>query len=109
LIDDQYRALIAKIPYAWLRALLGVAYNFGFRKSELVGLRVLQIDLKARTIHLLPGTTKSDKGRGVALTDEIFDLISECVKGKEPGDPDFTCADGTPVNDSRRSWRTLAG
>jgi integrase len=106
--DDQYRALMAKIPYAWLRALLAVAYNFGFRKGELVGLRVFQIDLKARSIRLLPGTTKNKKGRKVVMTDEVFELISECVKGKQPGDPVFTWADGTPVQDFRRTWRTLA-
>jgi integrase len=107
-IDDQYRALMAKILYAWLRALLAVAYNSGFRKGELAGFRVSQIDLKARTIHLLPGTAKSDKGRKVVMTDEVFGLISECARGKLPGDAVFTWADGTPVNDSRRTWRTLA-
>jgi integrase len=106
--DDQYHALQAKIPYAWLRALLAVAYNFGFRRGELVGLRVSQVDLKARVIHLLPGTTKNDKGRKVVMTAEVFELISECVKGKQPGDAVFTWADGTPVNDFRRSWRTIA-
>jgi integrase len=106
--DEQYTALKAVIKYPWLRAALAVAYNFGFRKSELVGLKVSQIDLKARTIHLLPGTTKSDRGRAVVMTDEVFELISECVKGKNPGDPVFTWADGTPVNDFRRTWRTLA-
>ena len=106
--DDQYQTLKTKIPYAWLHALLAVAYNFGFRKGELVGLRVSQIDLKTRTIRLLPGTTKSDKGRKVVMTDEVFELISECVKGKQSGDPVFTWSDGTPVNDFRRSWRTIA-
>ena len=106
--DEQYQILQAKIPYAWLRALLAVAYNFGFRKGELVGLRVSQIDLKARIIHLLPGTTKNDKGRKVVMTDEVLELISECVKGKQPGDQVFTWADGTPVNDFRRTWRTIA-
>jgi integrase len=106
--DEQYQALQAKIPYSWLRALLAVAYNFGFRKGELVGLRVSQIDLKARTIRLLPGTTKSDKGRVVVMTDEVFELISDCVKDKQPSNPVFTWADGTPVQDFRRTWRTLA-
>ncbi len=49
--DEQYKALLEKCNYGWLRALLAVAYTFGFRKGELLGLRVSQIDLKARTIH----------------------------------------------------------
>jgi integrase len=106
--DEQYKALQAAIPYPWLRTLLAVAYNFGFRRGELVGLRVSQVDLKARVIHLLPGTTKSDEGRNVVMTGEVFDLISESVKGKKPDDHVFTWGDGTPVNDFRRSWRTIA-
>jgi integrase len=38
--DEQYAALQARAKYVWLRALLAVAYNFGFRKGELLGLRV---------------------------------------------------------------------
>ncbi len=106
--DEQYAALQAKCKYGWLRALLAVAYNFGFRKGELLGLRVSQIDLKARTIHLLPGTTKNDKGRAVVMTDEVYRLISECIKGKKPGDRVFIWANGKPVKDFRRTWRTLA-
>ncbi len=71
-------------------------------------MRVSQIDLKARTIHLLPGTTKNDKGRAVVMTDEVYRLISECIKGKKPGDRVFIWANGKPVKDFRRTWRTLA-
>ena len=47
--DEQYTTLQAKAKYVWLRG-TPVAYNFGFRKGELLGLKVSQIDLKARTI-----------------------------------------------------------
>jgi integrase len=106
--DEQYAVLQAKCKYGWLRALLAVAYNFGFRKGELLGLRVSQIHLKARTIHLLPGTTKNDQGRAVVMTDEVFKLVSECIKDKKPGDAVFTWANGKPVTDFRRTWRTVA-
>jgi integrase len=106
--DEQYAALQAKAKYVWLRAVLAVAYNFGLRKGELLGLRVSQIDLKARTIHLLPGTTKNDKGRAVVMTEDVYKLVAECVKGKKPGDRVFTWANGKPVTDFRRTWRTLA-
>jgi integrase len=108
LTDEQYKVLLKKCKYGWLRVLLAVAYNFGFRKGELLGLRVSQIDLKARTIHLLPGTTKNDEGRAVVMTEEVFKLISELVKHKQPEDAVFTWANGKPVTDFRRTWRTLA-
>jgi integrase len=71
-----------------------VAYTFGFRKGELLRLRVRQVDLKARTIHLLPGETKNDKGRTVVMTDEVYRSLSKCVKGKTPDDAVFTGANG---------------
>jgi integrase len=85
--DEQYETLQSKARYDWLRAVLAVAYNFGLRKGELLGLRVSQIDLKARTIRLLPGTTKSDKGRAVVMTEDVYKLVAECVKDKKSADP----------------------
>ena len=37
LTDEQYDALQTNCKQPWLRALLAVAYTYGFRKSELVG------------------------------------------------------------------------
>jgi integrase len=106
--DEEYDALQANAKYTWLRGVLAVAYTFGFRRAEVLGLQVSQVDLKARTIRLLPGTTKNDKGRVVVMTDEVFDLIFECVKDKTPSEPVFMWANGRPVTDFRRTWRTLA-
>jgi integrase len=105
--DEQYAALQEKCKLGWLRALLAVAYNFGFRKAEMLGLRVSQVDLKARTIHLLTGETKSDKGRTVVMTTEVHRLLSEAIKDKKPGDAVFTWPNGRPVKDFRGSWDVL--
>jgi integrase len=56
----------------------------------------------------MPGTTKNDKGRAVVMADEVHKLVSECIKGKKAGDSVFTWANGKPVTDFRRTWRTLA-
>jgi integrase len=105
--DKQYAALVANCKQTWLKALLAIAYNFGFRKGELLGLCCGQIDLEARTIHLLPGTTKSDKGRTVPMTEEIFGLLSECVRGKIATDAVFTWGDGRPVKDFRGAFAAI--
>jgi integrase len=104
---EEYAALQAKAKHAWLRALLALAYNFGFRKGELLGMRVFQIDLNARTIRLLSGTTKTDLGRTVVMTAEVQKLLSECVKGKKAEDAVFTWANGDPVEDFRGTWKAL--
>lgn len=43
--EAQYRKLVLHAPELWLRAMLAVAYTFGFRKSELLEMRVNQVDL----------------------------------------------------------------
>ena len=79
LTAEEYGKLQKACKHDWLRALLAVAYNFGFRKSELLGLNVSQVDLKAQTIRLLPGETKSGLGRTVVMTAEVLPLITECM------------------------------
>lgn len=105
--EEQYKTLQDKCRLGWLHALLAVAYNYGFRKQELLGLRVFQVDLKERTIQLLPGTTKNDMGRTVKMTNEVHKWISECVKDKGSEDAVFTWANGDPVIDFRGSWAKL--
>ena len=82
-----------------LRAILAAAYTFGFRRSELLRLRVRQVDLLARTIHLDAGTTKNDDGRTVKMTQEVWELLAPCVRDKEPDDHVFTRAGNAPVLD----------
>jgi integrase len=115
LTDEQYDSLQENCEYQWLRALLAIAYTFGFRKSELVGrvqrnqpgMRISQINLKDRTIHLWAGTTKNDEGRTVKMTDEVYNLLCECVRDKKPDDAVFTWANGKPVKDFRGAWSEM--
>lgn len=102
--DEQYAQIVAQCEQSWLRALVAVAYSFGFRKAELLNMRVRQIDLKARTIRLEPGTTKNKDGRTVVMTAEVHRLLSECVKGKAADDAVFTWPDGSAVLDFRAMW-----
>jgi integrase len=82
--DAQFDALARETgKIVWLRALLEIGFVFGFRKSELLKLRVRQFDLLERTITLEAGETKNGEGRQVELTDEAFDLLQECVAGKD--------------------------
>jgi integrase len=112
LAEEQYDALQAHAKQPWLKALLAMAYTFGFRRSELVGrvqrnhppMMVRQIDLKNQTIHLLPGSTKNNEGRVVKMTEEVYNLLRVCVEGKQPDDAVFTWEDGSPVQDFRGSW-----
>jgi integrase len=104
--DTQYQALAKACSGVglWMRSLFEVAYNFGWRISELSSLRVRQVDLTSRTIRLEPGTTKNDEGRTVVMTGLVYALLQQCVLGKQPDDFVFTRDRGKPVRDFRGAW-----
>jgi integrase len=103
--DGQYRKLLEYCPELWFRAIVEVGRTFGWRRTEITGLRVSQIDLMQRTIRLEPGTTKNREGRCVTMTDAIYILISACVRGKAGNDPVFTRPDASPVVSFRGLWK----
>ena len=105
--DEQYRKLTAAASELWMRAMIELARTYGWRKRELLNLRIRQVDLRARTIRLDPGTTKNRDGREITMTDTVRALLAQCVQGKGPDEHVFTRAGGKPVRDFRKAWGTL--
>jgi len=105
--EIQYKQLATNVDELWLRALLATAYAFGFRKGELLNLRVRQISLIDRTIRLDPGATKNDEPRVVVMTNDVFVLLQACVAGKGADDFVFTRPHGNPVRVFRDDWEAL--
>lgn len=89
----------------WLRAMLSVGYNYGWRAGEILPMRVGQVDLADRTIRLEVGMTKNGHGRTVKMTQEAYTLLQACVTGKGANDYLFTRQDGSAVLDFRGAWR----
>jgi len=88
----------------WMRTLFELAFSYGWRHSELLGLRVNQVSIVEHTIRLNPGETKNKKGREVTMTPLVCQLLQECVRGKGPTDYVFTREDSRPVLDFRGTW-----
>ena len=104
---EQFANLIAHCPDLWLRAMLETAYSYGWWGSELLSLRVGQVDLVARTIRLHPGTTKNLEGREVTIeSGTLLQLLRHCVEGKRPEDYVFTRGI-KQVRDFRKNWENL--
>jgi len=101
--DAQYRKLIEGTEL-WFRALVECGRTYGWRLSELLNLRVEQVDLIQRVIRLEPGTTKNADGREVFMTDAVAALLSSCVMGKKPGASVFTRPNGKVVRSFRGTW-----
>lgn len=105
--EPEYRKLAEKAKEPWLRALLALAYTYGFRKGELLEMRCSQVDLLNNTVCLYSGETKNKEGRTVALTEECRVLVTEMRKGKQPDDYLLTRENGEPVRDLRGTWDAL--
>jgi integrase len=102
--DGQYRKLIEYCPELWFRSLVECGRTYGWRVSELLSMRVNQLDVAQRVIRLEPGTTKNREGREVLMTDTVCKLLSALVHGKSADDYVFTRAHGKPVRDFRLTW-----
>ncbi len=104
---EQYARLVAHCHHLWLRAMLETAHNYGWRVSELLNLRVGQVDLVGRTIRLEPGTTKNQEGREVTMeSGRLLELLRQCMEGKRAEDHVFTRGD-KPIRDFRKRWKNL--
>jgi integrase len=107
--DGDYAKLTASANQLWMRTFLEIAYTFGWRKGELLGLRVHQCNLLTRTIRLEGDQSKNGRAREVVMTAAVYELIKQAVVGKNPDDFLLTReGGGKPVRDFRRAWRTLA-
>jgi len=105
-VEDEQFALLRDAAEPWLRSILVVAYDFGFRMGELLGLRVRQISLKHRTIELSGASTKNKEPRRVKMTDDVHAVVKECIAGKRPDDLVFTRGQD-PIKDFRGAWWAL--
>lgn len=112
LTDGQYDALGAEcIKHGvWLRAIMEMGATFGWRRSEILGLRVRQIDLIAKCVRL--DDSKNGEGREVALTGILVQLLGVCIHGKGGDAPVFTWDEshryhGKPIRDFRNQWATV--
>lgn len=103
--DGQYRKLIEYCPNIWFRCLVECGRTYGWRVSELLSMKVGQVDLSQRVIRLEPGTTKNRDGREVLMTEEVHHLLSSLVHGKSAEQHVFTRSPGKPVRDFRLTWK----
>jgi integrase len=103
--DGQYRKLIEHCPELWFRGLVECGRTYGWRVSELLSMRVKQVDLSQKVIRLEPGTTKNHDGREVFMTDAVRLVLAALLEGKSQDDFVFTRKDGKPAKIFRGTWK----
>jgi integrase len=104
---QAFARLAAQASEPWLRTFLELAYSYGWRRAELLGLRVRHVNLPERIIRLDVGTTKNGDGREVSMTTRVYELVQQAVAGKAAKDFLLTRNNGKPIKDFRRAWRDL--
>jgi integrase len=109
--DGDFNKLVAAAEDLWLRTFLELAYSYGWRRAELLNLRVRQVNLRSETISLDVGTTKNGQGREVAMTARVRALLRAAIAGKKATDYVLTWgrgrSNGKPVRDFRVAWEKL--
>jgi integrase len=76
---EQFAAIRRHLPEE-LQVAMTVAYTFGWRKREILGLKRHQYNAQDGTLRLEPGTTKNREGRLVRLTPELHAMLEAQVE-----------------------------
>jgi len=105
--DEQYNRILEEAAKGelWLRLMLLLGANTGMRRSELLGLKVKDVDVLNKMLRL--GLTKNGDPRTVPLADDEVAMIAMLIAGKKPEGFVFTRADGERVKDFRKAWANL--
>lgn len=105
--DAEFARLASNASELWLRLWLELAYTYAWRKGELLGLRLRQVNLVNRTIRLDPHMTKNREGREVAMTAKVAELLRPAIAGKRGEDHVLTRVvrgkPAEPVKDMRHA------
>jgi integrase len=109
--DAEFSRLTAKTSELWMRTFLELAYTYGWRRGELLGLRVRQVNLATAKIRLDAGTTKNSEGREVAMTGKVAELLRQAIVGKGPEEYVLTRTNKKeqrhPVRSFRKAWQKM--
>ncbi len=105
--QHEFDRMVKHADQPWLRLFLELGFTYGWRRSELLHLRVEQVDLLEKTMRLDPIQTKNARPREVAMTAKVYELVKQAIIGKNPTDHLLARKGNKPVKDFRESWQKL--
>lgn len=104
---DEFIALRAALP-DYLKPIVTMAYYYGMRKQEILGLRFDQVDLREGEVRLEPEDTKTGEPRLIILNDEMFSVLMAQKRNRDLGFPEcpyvFYTDKGGRIKDFRKAW-----
>lgn len=106
--QPEYDRLTAAASTLWMRTMLAVAYFFGLREQEMLGLRVSQYDRANGKLNLKRLDTKNKEPRFAPLEGfpEVSQLLDLSCEGKQPGDYILTRGTNSKRNPNGKIYRT---
>lgn len=103
---DAYQRLRDELP-AESRLLFVVAYHVGCRKGELMRIEWPDVDLQAKRIMLLVGTTKNKQGRTLPIYGEMLEWLKMAREIRDAEYPACNAVfqrNGNPMKNFRKAW-----
>ena len=80
--DADFKAVVELLP-EHLKDFTRFAYVTGWRKGEISSLRWIDVDREAKSIHLRPESSKTRKGRRMALEGELLSIIERRLASRQ--------------------------
>ncbi len=102
---EDYMKLRAALP-EHVKPVLTFAYYTGWRKSEILGLKWDQVNLRDGIVRLEPGETKNDEGRTVYMEPELWSLLENLHRKKKTKCPYLFLLEKHQILNFRKSWAT---
>lgn len=94
----------------WLRTMFEIGVTFGWRRSEVLNLKVEQVDLEQHTIRLHTSKNGRPRQGEIVPGSKVEALLGEAVARKKADDYVLTRVDEKghhhPVRDFRDGWKT---
>lgn len=102
----EYMATVAQCRKvgAWMLGIYEIGHAFGWRKEEVIGLQVKQVNMLNRSVRIAPDTTKDRAGRLAYMPESLYLALEPLVRGKKPNDHVFTRPNGERVMDFDKTW-----
>lgn len=90
----------ASMEGLWARVLVDMAYSLGWRRGELLGLSVKDVNIADRTVRLQ--TSKNGEPRECPLSSEIALMLHQLISGRAADDKIFPT-----VDQFRGAWKRI--
>lgn len=101
--QEQYLSLKEALP-DHLKPVLTFAFFTGWRKSEILGLKWGQVDLREGTVRLEPGETKNNEGRTLYMEPELLEMMKALHRQRRMDCLYVFNRRGKKIIEFRKSW-----